>query len=199
MPPKEESAAPPAERSSAEMASPEAPRREPTSNAATPQVPHVQPRSSAALPPATSADVDQVSKRTEPEPAQAEESKFEDRPIGTSGMTSPADVRNEDNATPVSPIPTPVPANFVKRLCLIPDDGIFDRTLMPRIWKIHKDEMHQAVRTLNTHVRPGGAQGTPNRPKATRPRNDPVPEPEETQLPIRDRKLKGQLKPYVSR
>jgi len=199
MPPKEESAAPPAERSSAEMASPEAPRREPTSNAATPQVPHVQPRSSAALPPATSADVDQVSKRTEPEPAQAEESKFEDRPIGTSGMTSPADVRNEDNATPVSPIPTPVPANFVKRLCLIPDDGIFDRTLMLRIWKIHKDEMHQAVRTLNTHVRPGGAQGTPNRPKATRPRNDPVPEPEETQLPIRDRKLKGQLKPYVPR
>lgn len=51
-------------------------------------------------------------------------------------------------------------------LSLSPENGIFDRMLMLRVWRICRDELDLSVRTLSTHVRLGASQRTPN---STRP------------------------------
>jgi hypothetical protein len=48
----------------------------------------------------------------------------------------------------------------VKKLSLMPDDGKFDRMLMLRIWRSHKNALHASVQGLHTNVRPG-EKGTP--------------------------------------
>jgi hypothetical protein len=52
-------------------------------------------------------------------------------------------------------------AASAERVSLKPDDGIFDRTLMLRIWRVHKDQINNAVSGLHTNVRPGENKGTP--------------------------------------
>lgn len=79
------------------------------------------------------------------------------------------DAQQKAARSPVVPIKAPVVQEAAsKRLSLKPADSIFDRSLMLRIWRSHKGELHSAVSGLHTNLRPGekgsnqpAPQGTP--------------------------------------
>lgn len=59
----------------------------------------------------------------------------------------------------LTPPPPTVADNRVK--VIAPQDKVFDRQMMLRIWKVHRGDIHEAVRGLHTNTRPGEKSGPP--------------------------------------
>lgn len=63
----------------------------------------------------------------------------------------------------IAAVPTPAAA-----LSLCPPDSVFDRTLMLRIWRSKKDEVHASVNSLHVNARPGEKPTTADRKRRVR-------------------------------
>lgn len=81
------------------------------------------------------------------------------------------------------------------RLSLKPENRVFDRTLMLRIWRSHQGQVHHTVRGLQTNSRPGDAKGgqPPGTPVEQRNRNLRNKLRDETQASGMDAKKKKEL------
>jgi len=98
---------------------------------------------------------------------------------GDGSSNQPTQSEEPVRSSPIVPMTSPVPAATSHRLSLKPENMIFDRTLMLRIWRSHRHELHSAVQGLHVGTRAGERSAAPL-PAAAAPadrrrvRNDPA-------------------------
>mmetsp|Transcript_22779 Transcript_22779/g.58094 ORF Transcript_22779/g.58094 Transcript_22779/m.58094 type:complete len:727 (-) Transcript_22779:306-2486(-) len=158
--PQQMSAPPPAQQPQMQQPAPVQPMPQPTPMPQQPPSMHTSPR-----PPATTPAPAAASAGTKPKGIKVKNAalvrmtkKDDDDDTrsraGDGPLKEDGDVSSDVKATAAA-VPEPV-----QKISLKPEDNVFDRVFMLRIWRQHKTETHPSVQGLHTNARPG-EKGTP--------------------------------------
>lgn len=93
---------------------------------------------------------------------------------GTAPKVEDADAKEEAKPAPIvqEPIMPAAIAHDPPAVSLMPEDKVFSRELMLRIWQMHKAELHSSVTNLGVSIRPGDKTPVMERKKVPNKREE---------------------------